>query len=238
MKKLSIVILTYNSQKYLKEVLSSITFADEVLIIDSGSSDNTISIAKDMGARVIYQEWLGFAKQKQYGVDLANNDWVFILDSDEVISKPLKDEIVKELQNPNFNAYRVPRLNYFFKKPIYYGGLYPDMNIRLFNRTKAHFNEKEVHESIVTNEPIGEFNNYMIHYAYDSIEKFIDKQNRYSTLGAKANPIKAIISPIWTFFRMYIIKQGFRDGWHGYIIAKLYSQYTFWKYVKGSIPNE
>ena len=234
MKMLSIVILTFNSQKYLKEVLDSASFANEIVILDSGSSDHTLKISKEAGAKIYHQEWLGFGKQKQKAIDLASNDWVFVLDSDELITPSLKKEIEKELKKPQFSAYMVPRLNYFFKKAIYYGGLYPDKTLRLFDKTKAHFDNREVHERVITNEPIGSLKNPMIHYAYESINEFITKQNRYSTLGAKPNRIKAIFAPIWTFIRMYVIKQGFRDGWEGYIIARLYAQYTFWKYVKGS----
>ena len=231
-KPLSVVILTYNSEKYLEEVLHSASFADEVLILDSGSTDRTLQIAKEAGSRIEHQEWLGFGRQKQRAVNLARYDWVYVLDSDEVISPDLRDEILQTLENPEFTAYTVPRLNYFFGKPIRHGGLYPDATLRLFDRREAHFTEDEVHEKVVTDQGIGSLHHPMIHYAYDSVEEFIAKQNRYSTLGAKPNRFKALSNPLWTFLRMYVIKQGFRDGWHGYLIARLYAQYTFWKYAK------
>lgn len=230
--KISVVILTYNSQKYLKEVIESALFADEVLILDSHSSDNTVDIAKALGARVEVSSWLGFGKMKQKGVELAKNDWVFILDSDEVITKNLQEEI-KSLDF-SCSCYFVPRLNIFFGKPMRYGGLYPDATIRLFDRKRAKFSSDRVHERvIVLDGRVCRLKSNMIHYAYDTIESFIDKQNRYSSLGAKPNRLKAIINPFWSFFRMYILKFGFLDGWEGYIVARLYSQYTFWKYIKG-----
>ncbi len=234
---LSIVILTYNSEKYLEEVLHSANFADEVLLLDSGSTDRTLAIAQKAGCRIERQRWLGFGQQKQRAVDLAKNNWIFVLDSDEVIPLDLRDEILNTLESPKFSAYSVPRLNYFFGKPIRYGGLYPDATLRLFDRRKGHFSKDAVHEKVLVDGKTGMLKHPMIHYAYVSIEEFIQKQNRYSTLGAKSNRIKALFNSYWTFFRMYILKQGFRDGWHGYLIARLYAQYTFWKYAKGSIEQ-
>ncbi|MCD4756833.1 MAG: glycosyltransferase family 2 protein [Arcobacteraceae bacterium] len=230
--KLSIVIITKNEQKFIADAIKSSLFADEVLILDSGSTDDTVSITKELGGKVFQQEWLGFGKQKQKAVELASNDWVFVLDSDERISHKLQDEILQELQNPKFDGYFIPRLNNFFGKDIKTCGLYPDYTIRLFNRQKGKFSEVEVHESVqITN--TSHLKNDIIHLAYDSIEEFITKQNNYSTLNhKKRNMIKAIINPYWTFFKLFILKRGFLDGWHGFVISKLYAQYTFWKYIK------
>jgi len=233
MNKLSVVIITKNEEKFIKDAIISANFADEVLILDSGSSDKTCEIAKNLGARVEYQEWLGFGKQKQKAVDLAKNRWVFVLDSDERITDELKEEILLELKHPRFEAYWTARLNNFWGKNIKYLGLYPDYSIRFFDKTKAKFNDRDVHESVECNCKKGYLKNHMKHLAYESIEEFISKQNRYSTIGAKNNKFKAFISPFWTFFKLYFIKLGFLEGWNGFIIAKLYSEYTFWKYIKG-----
>ncbi len=235
---LSVVILTLNSEKHLGEVLASAAFADEVLILDSGSTDRTLEIAQEAGCRIEHQAWLGFGRQKQRAVELATNDWIYVLDSDEVICADLREEILQTLHNPAFSAYSVPRLNYFFGKAIRHGGLYPDATVRLFDRRKARFTDDAVHEKVVTDHKIATLHHPMIHYAYDSVEEFIAKQNRYSTLGAKPDRLKALLNPLWTFWRMYVIKQGFRDGWHGYLIARLYAQYTFWKYVKDLNTDE
>ncbi|EPH08984.1 hypothetical protein HMPREF9309_00965 [Campylobacter ureolyticus ACS-301-V-Sch3b] len=235
MNKLSIVILTFNSEKYLKEVLESSKFADEVLVIDSGSSDKTKEICQNYNVKFIYQKWLGFGKQKKFGVNSAKNEWIFVLDSDEVITKELENEIKQTLENPKFVAYKVSRLNFFFGKAIRKMGLYPDYSTRLFNKKFANFNEKEVHESVEfkdKNSKFGKLKNYFKHYAYENIEEFILKQNKYSTLGAKKNYFKAFFNPKWTFFKLFVLKGGFLEGYKGYIISKLYSQYTFWKYVK------
>ncbi len=231
MEKLSIIILTKNNENTISYALESSKFADEIIVIDSGSSDKTLDIVKSFDVRLIEQEWLGYSKQKQLGVDLAKNDWVLVLDSDEEITNALKEEIKNTLVNPKKDGYYVPRKNIYFGKMLNYG-LYPDRHIRLFNKTKGSFNGRDVHESVKIDGKVGYLKNYMIHYAYTTIDECIDKFNEYSTLGAKNNLFKRLISPNWIFFKMYILKLGFLDGWHGFITAKLYKEYTFWKYTK------
>jgi glycosyltransferase involved in cell wall biosynthesis len=233
MNLLSIVILTFNSEKYINKVLQSCQFADEVLIVDSGSKDKTLEIAQQFNnVKIFKQIWLGFGKQKQKGVELAKNDFIFVLDSDEVITKELQDEIITILKNPKFKAYKTPRLNYFFGKPLKRCGLYPDYTIRLFHKNFASFSNDKVHEKVITKENLGKIRAHMLHFAYENIEEFITKQNKYSSLNKKTNWIKAIINPYWTFFKLYILKLGFLEGWRGFLVAKLYAQYTFWKYSK------
>ncbi|WP_107775430.1 glycosyltransferase family 2 protein [Campylobacter concisus] len=233
---LSIVILTFNSQKYLQEVLESTNFADEVIVVDSGSSDGTKQICNGFSnVKFHEQAWLGFGAQKQRGVDLAKNEWVFVLDSDEVITNELKNEIISTLKEPKFMAYNVARLNFFFGKSIKNMGLYPDYTVRLFNKNFAKFDGRAVHEKVILNDgsqKLGSLKNHFLHYAYESIEQFIAKQNRYSSMGAKRNLFKALTSPAWTFFKLYVLKGGFKEGFTGYVIARLYAQYTFWKYIK------
>ena len=236
---LSVVILTFNSEKYLKEVLESAKFADEIIVVDSGSKDSTRQICDGFSnVKFHEQAWLGFGAQKQKGVDLAKNEWVFVLDSDEVITDELKNEIISTLKEPKFSAYNVARLNFFFGKAIKNMGLYPDYTVRLFNKNFAKFDGRAVHEKVVLNDGsqrLGALKNHFLHYAYESIEQFIAKQNRYSSLGAKgakSSKFKAVLNPAWTFFKLFFLKGGWREGWHGYVIARLYAQYTFWKYVK------
>ena len=233
---LSVVILTFNSQKYLQEVLESTNFADEVIVVDSGSKDSTRQICDGFSnVRFHEQAWLGFGAQKQKGVDLAKNEWVFVLDSDEVITDELKNEIISTLKEPKFMAYNVARLNFFFGKAIKNMGLYPDYTVRLFNKNFAKFDGRAVHEKVILNDgsqKLGALKNHFLHYAYESIEQFIAKQNRYSSLGAKSSKFKAVLNPAWTFFKLFFLKGGWREGWRGYVIARLYAQYTFWKYVK------
>jgi glycosyltransferase involved in cell wall biosynthesis len=233
MNKLSIVIITKNEEKFIADAVNSAVFADEVLVLDSGSEDQTCNIAKKIGARVEQQAWLGFGAQKNKAVELADNDWVFVLDADERITPELRDEIISTLKNPQFNGYRIARLNNFFGKNIRHCGLYPDYSIRLFNRQKGKFNDVPVHESVQIQGNTDKLKNHMLHLAFDTVEEFSNKQKKYAELSQKdKNLIKAFISPIWTFLKIYIIRLGFVEGWRGFIIAKVYAQYTFWKYFK------
>jgi len=231
--KLSIVIITKNEEKFIFDALKSAVFADEVVILDSGSEDQTCNIAKKIGARVEQQAWLGFGAQKNKAVELADNDWVFVLDADERITPELRDEIIFTLKNPQFDGYRIARLNNFFGKYIKTCGLYPDYSIRLFNRNKGKFNDVAVHESVQIQGKIDKLKNHMIHLAFDTVEEFSNKQKKYAKLSQKNKSlVKAFISPIWTFLKIYIVRLGFIEGWRGFIIAKVYAQYTFWKYYK------
>ena len=230
---LTVVIISKNEEKFIGDAIKSAEFADEVLLLDSGSTDGTRKIAKKLGVRVENQAWLGFGPQKNSAVDLATNDWVFVLDSDERIPPKLCSEIITTLKNPSFDGYFVGRLNNFFGKDIKTCGLYPDYSVRLFNRGKGRFNDVPVHESVEIKGKVAKLKNHMIHLAYSNVDEFIKKQRYYSELSnKKKNIVKAVASPCWTFFKLYFIKLGFLDGWHGYIIAKIYAKYTFWKYSK------
>jgi len=233
MNKLSVVVITKDEEAFIKDAIKSSLFADEVLILDSGSTDKTCEIAENLGAKVYHQKWLGFGAQKNRAIELAENDWVFVLDSDERITKELQLEILKTLEAPLNNGYSIARLNNFWGKNIKTCGLYPDYSIRLFNKNKAKFNDVPVHESVQLQTKVGNLKNHMIHLAYESIDEFIKKQNNYSSIHHKKKSLlKAMFSPYWTFFKLYIIKRGFLDGKDGFVISKLYSQYTFWKYIK------
>jgi glycosyltransferase involved in cell wall biosynthesis len=231
--RLSVVIISKNEEKFIEDAVKSALFANEVLVLDSGSTDRTCAIAQEHGAKVLHQSWLGFGIQKNKAVELASNDWVFVLDSDERITPNLQSEILDILKNPIADGYHVARLNKFFGKNIRHCGLYPDYSIRLFNRQKGRFNEVTVHESVQIQGNIDKLKNHMIHLAFDTVEEFSNKQKKYAALSQKKkNLVKAFISPIWTFLKIYIIRLGFVEGWHGLVIAKVYAQYTFWKYFK------
>ena len=231
--QLSVVIISKNEEKFIADAVKSALFADEVLILDSGSIDNTCTIAQKLGAKVLHQDWLGFGMQKNKAAELASNDWVFVLDSDERITTELQSEILNTLKNPNADGYYVARLNNFFGKYIRYCGLYPDYSIRLFNRRKGRFNDVPVHESVQMNGSTSKLENHMLHLAFDTVSEFSNKQRKYAALSQKnKNLVKAFLSPIWTFFKIYFLRLGFLEGWRGFIIAKVYAQYTFWKYKK------
>lgn len=230
---LSVVVLTKNSAKYLPAVLSSASFVDEIIVLDSGSSDNTEQIAISFAnVRFIKHEWLGFGAMKQLGVDRAKNDWIFVLDSDEIITVSLRAEIENTLKEPKFHAYKVPRLNYFFGKEIRRMGLYPDYSTRFFDRRFARFDGREVHEKVLCDDEIGVLKEHFLHYAYESLEQFYAKQRRYASLNHRPNALKSVLNPLWSFFKLYFLKGGFLEGRRGFDIALGYAKYTFWKYKK------
>ncbi len=231
--RLSVVIISKNEEKFIEDAVRSALFADEVLVLDSGSIDATCAMAKNLGARVEHQDWLGFGPQKNKAVTLAKNDWVFVLDSDERITSDLQTEILQTLKTPNVAGYYVARLNNFFGKNIRYCGLYPDYSVRLFNRNKGQFNNVTVHESVQIEGNVNRLKNHMMHLAFDTVAEFSDKQKKYAVLSQKKKSLlKAFVSPIWTFIKIYLLRLGVLEGWRGFVIAKVYAQYTFWKYIK------
>ncbi|PKL52486.1 MAG: glycosyltransferase family 2 protein [Nitrospira bacterium HGW-Nitrospira-1] len=263
---LSVAIITKNEEERLPDCLKSVSFADDIVVVDSGSADRTLEIAKGFGCRVFMEEWKGYAKQKQTAVDYAEKNWVLILDADERVTLELKKEIIEkialnsELQAQNFQnppspsfvkggrggaaGFYVPRKNFFLGRWIKHGGWWPDYTVRLFRKDASYVEEREVHEKVIVKGPVGCLKNPLEHYTYRTISDFIKKMENYSTLSAKEilskNPqpssvslvFKMLVSPVFTFLKMLLIKQGFRDGIRGFMLAILYSFYTFLKYAK------
>jgi len=231
LRKLSVVIISKNEELFISEAINSANFADEVVVVDSGSTDKTCSIAKELGAKVYNQKWLGYGAQKNYAIQKTKNEWVFVLDADERITNELKVEIKETLLSPKFQAYKIARLNNFFGKNIKYCGLYPDYSIRFFKKGSGKFNIVPVHESFQTKKEVGTLVNYMKHNAFNSISEFRKKQLNYANLSCKKpNIFKAFISPIWIFLKIFIFRLGFLEGWRGFLIAVIYSEYTYRKY--------
>jgi len=231
--KLSVVIITKNEEHNIAKAVMSANFADEILVVDSGSTDKTQSIAMNLGAKVFYKSWMGYGRQKNYALKLTVNDWVLVIDADEVITPGLREEIEIKLIENSFDGFYVPRLNKFFGREIRYCGLYPDYSIRLFNKNRGRFSNSEVHESVRIDGKVGYLTNNLKHEAYLNIKQFINKQKKYAKLSEKKpNIIKAILSPIWVFIKIYFLRFGFLEGWRGVVIAFVYSLYTFWKYYR------
>ena len=230
---LSVVIISKNEEDFIGEAVKSAQFANEVIVLDGYSDDRTCEIARKLGAKVFQKEWQGYGVQKNIAVSLASNDWIFVLDSDERITPQLKIEIIETLKAPSFDGYKIARLNCFFGKNIKTCGLYPDYSIRLFSRLKGEFENVPVHESVQIRGNVSILKNHMIHLAYDNVEEFIEKQKKYAKLSTKDKSlVRSLISPCWTFVKLYIFKLGFLDGRHGFLISKIYAKYTFWKYSK------
>jgi glycosyltransferase involved in cell wall biosynthesis len=238
--QISVVIVTKNEERNIERALESVRDAAEIIVIDSFSSDNTPKICKKYTDKFFQKEWQGYAKQKQDGIDLAANEWVLILDSDEFVTPELKEEILKTVRENKHAGVYIPRKNFFAGKWIKHGGWWPDYTLRLFKKTSGHMEQRAVHEKIVVDGKTAYFKNPINHYTYNSISEFIDKNNVYSTLAAEelgknnasANILDFTIRPLFTFVKMFFLKLGFMDGMYGLILALLYSYYTFLKYSK------
>lgn len=240
MSKLSIIIITKNESSNIEDCIKSVSFANEIIVVDSGSTDNTIKIAKKLGAKVFIKPWMGYGRQKNYAINLCSGDWILSIDADERISSPLKKEILKVIECSEFNAYSAPRKSYFIARFIKYSGWQSDRVTRLFKKGVGKYSNHQVHERLLTKYKIGFLYGNIIHYSYRNVEDVIQKINRYSTLGAKellyrgeaSSLRKALMHGSWAFFRSYFIKLGLFDGREGFVLAFSKFEHTYYKYIK------
>ena len=239
-ERLSAVIITRDAAAPLPECLQSVRFADEILIVDSGSQDGTREIAKRHGARVVHQDWLGYGKQKQFAVERAKYDWVLCLDADERVSPELAHRIQETLRAPTLFAYDMPRCNRFMGRWLRHGEGYPDPNLRLFHRGRAHWSDDPIHEHVVTIEPIGRLNGDLLHETETTLAEYLDKQNRYTTLqaeqlhiqGKRVSAARLVLSPLARFIKFYFLRLGFLDGVPGLVHIAIGCFNSFSKYAK------
>jgi glycosyltransferase involved in cell wall biosynthesis len=241
--KISATLITFNEEKNIEKAILSVRWTDEVIVVDSNSTDRTVSIAETLGARVITQPWLGFSKQKQFAVDNAKNDWIFSLDADEIASKELASEICilsESDEIPPANAFRIPRLSYYMNQPIRHSGWYPDSQIRFFDRRKAKWKDVLIHESIEVDGEIGNLKSDILHYSVENAahhHKMIGE--RYAPLSAKqmfengrrTTKFRIKTVGIITFLQVYILKLGFLDGLPGFCIARFAAHHAFLKHL-------
>lgn len=238
---LSVVIVTHNEENNIRAALESAEWADEIVVLDSFSTDRTVEIAREYTDRVYQEEWRGFSGQKSRAVTLAVNDWVFVLDADERITGELADEIRGIMQEgPGRDGYYCPRKNHFAGREIRHGGWWPDYSIRLFDRRRGAFGDRAVHEAVTLAGEAGYLQSPMLHYTYSGVSDYLKRMERYSSLaadeliksGRRAGALDLAIRPLFTFAKMFFVKQGFRDGMDGLTLATLYAFYTFSKYAK------
>jgi glycosyltransferase involved in cell wall biosynthesis len=237
---LSVTIITLNAASQLEACLQSVRFADEVVVVDSGSTDGTPALAESLGARVIHQDWLGFGPQKQFAVDTAHHDWVLCLDADERVSPALRAAIESALENPSTAAFRFPRCNRFLGRYLRHGEGYPDWSLRLFDRRQARWSNDAVHEKVETNGRVADLSGDLLHDSAESLAAYLTKQNRYTTLaaemalaaGKRASVGRIVFSPLLRFVKFYFIRQGFRDGLPGLIHIAIGCFNSFMKYSK------
>lgn len=243
--ELSAVIICLNEEANIERCLKSLSWVDEIVIYDSGSTDNTINIAQKMGAKVIQGEWLGFGPTKFKATSLATHDWILSIDADEEIPQELQQEISKKIPTlETTSTYKIPRLSFYLKRWIKHGGWYPDYQVRLFNRKYYQWNQAAIHEKI---EPLAEhtakvsaLENHFHHYVFKNIEHQVQTNNRYSSLQAQEMFLRGkpfsyfhfLTKPYVKFIECYILKLGFLDGWAGYVIARNAAYSALLKWVK------
>lgn len=217
---LSGVLITRNAAAQLADCLASLSFCDEIVIVDSASEDGTAAIAGRHGARLIQADWRGFGAQKQFAVAQASHDWVLCIDADERVSERLRQSILGALSAPTFGAYRFARRNRFMGRYLKHGEGYPDWSLRLFDRRAARWSDDAVHEKVLATGAVGTLEGDLLHDSAESLETYLAKQNRYSTLaaraalagGKRATVWHLLFSPALRFVKFYVLRLGFLDG--------------------------
>lgn len=239
--KISAAIITFNEEKNIKRCIDSLDFVDEIVVVDSLSSDATTTIAKEMGAKVIEQKFLGHIAQKQLAVDNCSYDWILSLDADEEVSLELKQSIQNLLKTEfEHDAYAVNRISFHLGRWIKHGGWYPDRKTRLFNKNKAHWGGYNPHDKVIVEGTIGKLKGDLKHYVFKDLRHNIDTNNSYSSImaddlnksGKSLSYTKFFLKPVGKFLETYIYKRGFLDGMPGFIIAIGASYSMFLKFAK------
>ncbi len=241
MEKLSVTIITKNEEANIKRCLESVKWADEIVVLDTHSTDRTVEICREYTDQVFCVDWHGYGIQKNLCAERARHNWILNMDSDEAISPEGAEEIKEVLRgNLKHPLYNFPRKNFFAQRWVRYGGWYPDRISRLYDKTRVNFTESQVHEKLVPDENTGSLYISILHHSFSGMEDYIERQNRYSTLyalekarhGFQANWSHLVLRPVFTFFKNYFIRQGFRDGFLGLFLASSSAFYTFLKYAK------
>lgn len=241
MEKLSVLIPTKNEEIHIEEVLKSVAFADEIVVVDSFSSDKTVEIAKKYAHKVWIHEYVNSATQKNWAIPQLTHEWILVVDADERVTPELKAEIQAILSSETpYVAFWIGRINHFMGKLIKYSGWQNDSVIRLFRKSKCSYQNLKVHSEVIANGKVGRLKNKLVHYTYKDLNDYYRKFEQYTTWGAndRAEKIKNVgfyylaIKPFFRFVKHYIIKAGFLDGKHGFIISVLSAYSVFLRNLK------
>lgn len=237
---LSVAIIAKDAARQIGPCLESVAFADDVVVVDSGSADGTLALAEGRGARVVSREWQGFGRQKQHAVGLAKHDWVLCLDVDERVTPELAASIRAALASPRYKAWRMSRRNRFLGRWLRHGEGYPDWTVRLFHRAHAGWSNDEVHEAVLTTTEIGRLDGDLLHDSAEDVATYLAKQNRYTSLhaealfrqGVRAGYGRLLASPVARFLKFYVLRLGFLDGGPGFAHVVIGCNNSFHKYLK------
>ncbi len=241
MSSLSVAIIALNEEERIRACLESVAWADEIVVVDSGSSDKTVAIAREFTDRVLFHAWTGYGAQKNFALARCQGEWVLSLDADERVPEALRADIATTLAaNPAEAGFRIPRQNFFQGAWVRHGGWYPDCQLRLFRRGHGVFTGSAVHESVRVDGPVGRLRTPLVHQSYRGIEDFVARANRYSELAARelaaagrgGSLADLLLRPAWRFFSMYVLRAGLLDGRRGLVLAVLYAHYVFLRAAK------
>ena len=241
MPKLSVTIITRDEEANIRRALDSVAFADQIVVVDSGSTDNTCRIAGEYTDQILFNEWPGHIKQKQFAVDAAAHDWILSLDADEQVSEPLAEKIRQVMSGePKADAYQVNRRSFYLGRWIRHSGWYPDRRIRLFNRTRARWGGYDPHDQVVCDGHTERIEADLHHFSYRDLSHHMDTINRYTSImadrlyekGKRASIADVLFRPAFTLFKKLVLKAAFLDGYPGLVIAATSAVSVFCKYVK------
>jgi glycosyltransferase involved in cell wall biosynthesis len=233
-------VITKNEEANIGPCLDALAFCDERIVVDAGSADGTVALAREKGARVETHDWQGFGAQKNFALSLAEGDWVLSVDADERVPPELAREIERAIADGRTDGFEVPRLSSFVGREMRHSGWFPDYVLRLFRRGKARFTDDLVHERVICDGPIGRLSEHLAHNSVTRLEQAISRVDRYSTAGAemlvasgrRVSFAQGITHGIWSFFRAYVLRLGFLDGHAGFLLAVANAEGTYYRYMK------
>jgi glycosyltransferase involved in cell wall biosynthesis len=242
MARLTVITITLNEERNIADCLASVRWADEILVVDSGSTDRTVELARAFTDNVMVVPWEGYGAARNRAILQANGDWVLWLDADERVTPELATEIQEILRNDpgEVDGYAIARRAYFLGRWIRHSGWYPGYVVRLFRKGKARFSESRVHEQLQMSGEVATARHDLLHYTDPELQHYLEKFNRYTTLaaedmlaaGRRFSVLDLLVRPPFQFAKMYLFRRGFLDGLHGFILAVLSSAYVFTKYAK------
>lgn len=237
---LSIVIVAKNEADKIRECLESVQWADEIVVLDSGSTDGTVKICREYTDKVFETDWPGYGPQKNRALEKATGDWILSIDADERVPPELRSEIEQAVKSERYQGYQIPRSSYYCGQRIRHSGWWPDYTPRLLRQGSGKFSNSLVHERLEIQGPVGYLRNPMIHYSFDDFEDVLNKMNWFSTQNAKmllesgksSSLLKAVVRGLFVFIKTYILRAGFLDGRRGFMLAVSNAEGTYYKYLK------